>query len=80
MAGARQREMAARQEVGGAEPRDLRTDRPCTVSETAGTSHGRTSTHARNCTDEWSNGPSSPAKHPPISRRPRKFAASGSPM
>lgn len=45
MAGARQREMAARQEAGGVEPRDLPTDRPSAVSETVGTSHGRTSTH-----------------------------------
>jgi catechol 2,3-dioxygenase-like lactoylglutathione lyase family enzyme len=50
MAGARQRETAARQEAGGAEPRNLPTDCPSAVSETAGTSHGRTSTHAHNST------------------------------
>jgi integrase len=55
MAGARQREMAARQEAGGAEPRDLLRTVPAPSAKTAGTSHGRTSTHARNCTDEWSD-------------------------
>src|SRR5450759_1756344 len=52
MAGARQRETAARQEAGGAEPRNLPTDCPSAVSKTAGTSHGRTSTHAHDYTDE----------------------------
>jgi hypothetical protein len=51
MAGARQRETAARLEAGGAEPRNLPTDGPGAVSETAGTSHGRSSTHARNPTE-----------------------------
>jgi len=64
MAGARQRETAARQEAGGAEPRNLPTDCPSAVSETAGTSHGRTSTHAHNSTDEWSGRPSARRKHP----------------
>ncbi|MDX6237448.1 MAG: hypothetical protein QOG10_2263 [Kribbellaceae bacterium] len=54
MEGAWQRETAARQEAGGAEPWNLPTDCPSAVSETAGTSHGRTSTHAQNSTDEWS--------------------------
>jgi hypothetical protein len=35
---------------------------PAPSAKTAGTSHGRTSTHARNCTDEWSDRPSNPAK------------------
>jgi hypothetical protein len=54
MAGARQRETAARQEAGGAEPENLPSDCPSAVSETAGASHGHTSTHAHNSTDEWS--------------------------
>ncbi len=53
--------MAARQEAGGAEPRAYLQTVPAPSAKTAGTSHGRTSTHARNCTDEWSDSPSNPA-------------------
>jgi hypothetical protein len=53
MAGAGQREAAARQEAVGEEPWKLSTDCPSAVSETAGTSHGSTSAHAQNSTNEW---------------------------
>jgi hypothetical protein len=46
MAGARQRETAARQEAGGAEPRNLPTDCPSAVSENGG---DESRTHKHTC-------------------------------
>ena len=65
MAGARQHKMAARQEAGGAEPRNLPTDCPSAVSEN-GRDESRTHQHTyRQLYDERPGRPRT-RKRPPL--------------